>query len=866
MSAAGTAPRARRQAMAWAVTLLCAGSPDRLHAWQCPDGTPPPCAAARRPAARRPPPGPELRRRSFLVLPFRNVSRSADHDWLVEGSPVMIADALSRREEVTVVPDERLYPALRREGLRPGEVMDLARVRRVASETGGWTAVTGDVLAIGNRVRVSARAFDVVSNAEVVRVVEDAAEGEDVRAVFQRLGTRLLRTAGLDTAVAADLAETTTGSLAAYRAYLRGVAHANRSEARRARDAFLEAIRLDSAFAQAYAKLAEATLNVNPNSLLDPGGEAFRYAARAAELGDRLPARDRELIVGIHDLLSGRFASARSRFAGLVGQDSANVDALEWLMSVESFDPILAPVPGGERPRGSLNTAIRLARRTLDLDPARHHLYGNLIQFYLLAGGGPPGFLPAYRREAPLPQLLASRPDAVFTPLLADTFMLVPTESLPPMPAESLPAARARAIAGARAWSQHWLRVGRGEADSHLWASRVFELEGDAARALGALEAADSLGVETGLENVPARRMGLLAKLGRYPDGTRIADSLWQAGALNAAAMNSFQFGSLGWAFTLFVLGGRHERADTIIQRTAAVLAASAAAANQAPEALAITFLAGYVRPFFDTPLEMRERVLERILGDAARLPAGSLERVLPFHVQLVLSTAPDSTRGRIGARALATAGALAAGGRADLAFELATAAAFRDSLRRRSLDSTDWYARRRDAARAERDATRLRFRALRASVSEQEAVFSWAAEGTTFTWNRVEAAIGENEYRWSAEFDAGGKRYEVLGRHDRLPASRARQGTLAELLGASRRFLYEVAGDSAATRRAVPGALVRLEPDSAGFRMVLRDTSVVAALRRERPATVSFRFAPCGEAPGRAADCAPEPIPVTYP
>ena len=46
-----------------------------------------------------------------------------------------------------MVPTERLYSAMRRHDVTPGEVVDEDRIRRIAEETGGWTAVAGDILA-----------------------------------------------------------------------------------------------------------------------------------------------------------------------------------------------------------------------------------------------------------------------------------------------------------------------------------------------------------------------------------------------------------------------------------------------------------------------------------------------------------------------------------------------------------------------------------------------------------------------------------------------------------------------------------------------------------------------------------------------
>lgn len=240
---------------------------------QCPDGTPPPCEVrARRPEAVRPPPAGE-RARSFLILPFRNLSRSPEQEWLIEGSPTLLADVLSRWREIRVVPDDRLYPALRRQNLTPGGVFEPGKVRRVAEETGGWTAVTGDVLATGGRIRISARAYDVVSGQVAVRASAEARAGEDIRPAYERIATQLLGVTGL-ALDSADPEVATTQSLEAYRAYLRGLGHLHRSEYRQARPAFLEAIRLDTTFAQPYAKLATTSILMSPESVLDPGEPA----------------------------------------------------------------------------------------------------------------------------------------------------------------------------------------------------------------------------------------------------------------------------------------------------------------------------------------------------------------------------------------------------------------------------------------------------------------------------------------------------------------------------------------------------------------------------------------------------------------
>ncbi|MFI5207718.1 MAG: hypothetical protein ACHQX4_06840, partial [Gemmatimonadales bacterium] len=437
---------------------------------QCPDGTPPPCAGARA-RARVVVPAPAERSRRFLLLPFRNVTRQSEQDWLVEGSTTMLADALGRWQGITVVSDERLYPALRRAGIVPGAVMELPRVRRVAEETGGWTAVTGDIIATGGRVRITARAFDVPTNRELVRASGDVAAGGDVRAAYDSVSLRLLRLAGLDSA-AADLAEATTHDLDAYRAYLSGVAHQRRGEVRSAMADYNEAVRRDSGFALAWARLAETAPASDPASLFNPASLGHRAAARAVALAARLPIRQRQLVQAVDASLRMQFADCRTLLGGLLAADSNDVDALEQLVALEMFDPVLVGPAGAQRPRGSLNRAALLAKRVIELDPSRHTVYAMLSQIH--AQAGIPGSNPVIgvdRAPSSLQDLIQSFQQRehvrIYYPVLRDTIVLVPAESVATIPKDSLAAMHRAARAVARAWAERWVAVAPGETAPH---------------------------------------------------------------------------------------------------------------------------------------------------------------------------------------------------------------------------------------------------------------------------------------------------------------------------------------------------------------------------------------------------------------
>ncbi|MBI4541853.1 MAG: hypothetical protein HY705_02350 [Gemmatimonadetes bacterium] len=576
----------------------------------------------------QPPPAAERGRR-FLVLPFRNLSRAPEHEWLVEGATTMLADALGRWQEIHVVPDEQLYPALRRAGLQPGAVMDPARVRRVAEETAGWTAVTGEVIATGGRLRISARAYDVVTSRELVRAADDVPAGGDVRPAFERIGTALLRTAGLGTA-SVDLGATTTRSLDAYRAYLRGVGFAQRAQYRRAREALLESVRLDSTFAKPYVLLALSSIFINPLGHLEPQSAAQRYAARAVQLGSQLPPADRDVAVALSALLEGQFTAARRTLERLVAADSNDINALGMLSLLEWSDPILVPRGAGERPRGSLNRANHFAQRVLELDPGGHGAFIPLLASHLLAAGDLPGFVVGVRREAGSYQATLFQGTArLFVPILRDSFELVPVESLATLPAESVAAARRRALDGARSWADRWLTVGPAEGEAHATAARVMERQGDLERALRELAIADSLGVEAGLTIVGARRLALLGKLGRYAAAHLVADGLWTGGLFTRLfPLPTDQTEALAWTFNLFLMRGDFARADSAlgfmavaVQRLG-ILPDSAFAA-----ATAVTLLAGSpVRPIWqlELPASFRLDVMDSVFARRDLIPPDS--------------------------------------------------------------------------------------------------------------------------------------------------------------------------------------------------------------------------------------------------
>ncbi len=115
---------------------------------------------------------------------------------------------------------------------------------------------------------------------------------------------------------------------------------------------------------------------------------------------------------------------------------------------------------------------------------------------------------------------------------------------------------------------------------------------------------------------------------------------------------------------------------------------------------------------------------------------------------------------------------------------------------------------------------------------------------------------------------------FRILVEGGLIVCARAILGTLAQLLEAPRdvsisEVIREPYGGGYRTRyQPVEGTEARVEVVSEGFEMRIVDAGLVTALRRDRPATVTFHFYPCTTDPDDPElRCPPDrTIRVAYP
>jgi tetratricopeptide (TPR) repeat protein len=518
---------------------------------QCPDGTPPPCRAAT--PARRPAP-PPIDERTWIVLPFENIARAQDIDWLRDASVNLLYLDMSRWRDIRVIDDERVADFMREvpQGRGP---LGLTQGMAVARRAGAGKLVMGDLLKVGNRTRVVAKVFDVRTGQRLRSVQEETSNPDSLMAVFGRLARGILNVAPPAGTTVGTIG---TSSLAAYQEYLAGVQALNAFNLTAARQHFMRALALDSTFALAHYKMSVVVGWENPNA-----AERRRHAEAAGRHAAALPPRERTLIAGQVAQGGNRWAEACEAYHSLVRADSSDVEAWYNIGECEYHDNSLAAVQGDTARlmfRGNWNVALRAFRRTLELDPSYHLAFAHI-----------PDILHADQRAGCMPP---AGQNACSGPFLWQAVVIRrgDTIALNPVPAsrgdDFASQYREAARLGtrranyelARDIAQAWVQSGPAEPRARMALGRALLRLGD-------IEGADRelrlvTGARTGLERVQLAgdRVEIAQKLGNYDEAAAVQDTIERA-------LDSLRVGQIGFQVAVTGIGmGRLARGDSVLR------------------------------------------------------------------------------------------------------------------------------------------------------------------------------------------------------------------------------------------------------------------------------------------------------------
>ena len=297
-------------------------------------------------------------RQSILVLPFANVRADSSGEWLRDGSVSMLSLALGQWNDLQVIGPERVHDLMEAAHIGDGGVVGLDEARRLARRAGVWTVVLGEFDRSGDTLRLAARVVDVASGKQVDLARVEAPAGDEVRPLFDQLAAQLLDISGAPQGERVGLAQATTRSVEAYRAYLAGDGALNHWDLPAAEASLRKAIAADSTFGLAYYKLSitRGWMHGGEDSI---GANAI---ARAELYASRLPAREQTMIHAYRTFIEGADADARRLYQELLVKNPGDPDAWYGLGDAWFHDD-KQPLPL------RFTESMRAFKRALALDP-----------------------------------------------------------------------------------------------------------------------------------------------------------------------------------------------------------------------------------------------------------------------------------------------------------------------------------------------------------------------------------------------------------------------------------------------------------------------------------------------------------------
>lgn len=515
---------------------------------QCPDGAPPPCKGAVPAVMRRA--NPALNPKGWIVVPFANVMKAQELDWLRDASVNLLTLDMSRWTDVNVVSDKRVGDLVRESSSgKSTEALTLSQGIAIAKRAGAGMLVMGDFFKLGTGARVVASVFDVRTGAKVRTVTQQAKEADSLLTAFGPLARSVLAVPPPSDAKTGDAG---TQRLDAYQEYLLGVKAYNRFDLAESKRHLSLALSLDSTFALAHLELSFVLDWGDPSGGV--GGEAKAHAIAAQRLGVNLPRRERLMIDSRVASASNEHARSCDVARQLIALDSTDVQSLYLLGECSYHDGTVDLLPGDSttgRFRNSWNVALRSFTTILELDPSFLGAFEHVLDI-----------LQANQRSGRHCPTATSPPQdcTIFFAVIlrrGDSLITIPAASgagskLFNAQFDSAKAERTRLanFARARAIAQKWYDADTTSEGARFALGRVMLVSGD-------VEGADvqlrRLAMRANQENylVLRARLEVAAKLGRGAEARAAFDSLVKAipdipSIATQRGMLEIMFGRLG--------------------------------------------------------------------------------------------------------------------------------------------------------------------------------------------------------------------------------------------------------------------------------------------------------------------------------
>jgi len=280
----------------------------------------------------------ELGRPAIAVLRFVN-SAGPDAEWLAQGVPSMLLTGLAQTSGLDIVSTQRLLETAKQQGLHDLASLEQSRAAEVAKRAGAGAIVIGSIYRAGAEIRIDARVEDLATGRVLAA---DTEQGTDVFAIVDRLTASIRKSVGIaETIAIRSVADVSTPSLEAYRAFAEGLEARNNFRFEDAQTFLDRAVAIDPRFAEAHLQLAFVAQGLGRQD------RRIEHLRKATEHRARLSERERLLLQIEFARASGNFSEAARALDDLLAK-FPDVDAA-YDIAVQLYHPVVGALPSVEK-------------------------------------------------------------------------------------------------------------------------------------------------------------------------------------------------------------------------------------------------------------------------------------------------------------------------------------------------------------------------------------------------------------------------------------------------------------------------------------------------------------------------------------
>jgi len=292
---------------------------------------------------------------SLAILPFQNASGDHTLDWLGSSMAEMLNTDVGQSSHLRTVSPERVGQILQDMRISPNTSLDAPTVRRVAEFSNADTVVWGQYAKFGDQIRIDATIRDLKrGNTTTVETV--AATEKDILGAVNHLAGDIRQNLSLSRSMVEELQaqpfKPSSTSMPALHDYNEGLDLARQGNYLDASKKFEASATEDPGFALAYSELAQSYENLGQDD------EAEQASQKAVERSDKLPDREKYLVLARHDEILSDYPKAIDSYENLTRLAPRDADVLLDLGRLQEKS-------------GSFDKARESFSKALTLDPKR---------------------------------------------------------------------------------------------------------------------------------------------------------------------------------------------------------------------------------------------------------------------------------------------------------------------------------------------------------------------------------------------------------------------------------------------------------------------------------------------------------------